>query len=516
MPRLTRRQTLQGMAGAVAALALPRRTAALGQETAFPVDLVRFAWGTDVGAPTPFQVSPAGPGGPVLLTLIYDTLTWKDAEGIVPWLATEWTISDDGLVYTFRLVDGATWHDGQPLTAADVAFSFDYYAQHPYTWMSTEVVASTTVTDDGAIRIALKRPYAAFVEDIAGVVPIVPRHVWEPVADPIGYDGADRFVGSGPFALEEYDQTAGAYRLLANDRYWHGRPRVREWRQITVPAEARIQVVQQGEADISYGTDASVVDLLAGAPRLDVFETAPHSIVRLAVNTERPPLDRKEVRQAIAYALDRRQIAETITRGPAIVGSAGVVPPETPWHNPTLTQYDYDPDRARELLGGETFTLDLIADANVRDPDLMAPMLETVGITLNVQRVDGPTRIALLDEGDFQLALVTHIGVGGDPDYLRRWYAGEEANAFAKGSIFRNEEYARLGEEQAATLNPDARRAIVFRMQEILAEHLPTITLYHRRFYWVYDPAVVTPIETWGGLLNGVPFPNNKLALIDA
>jgi peptide/nickel transport system substrate-binding protein len=113
------------------------------------------------------------------------------------------------------------------------------------------------------------------------------------------------------------------------------------------------------------------------------------------------------------------------------------------------------------------------------------------------------------------LALTSHIGVGGDPDFLRRWYAGEEANAFARGSIFHDDEYAALGEEQAATLDPERRRAIVFRMQEILAEQLPTIVLYHRRFYWVYDPAVVTPVETWGGLLNGVPFPNNKLALID-
>ena len=515
MRSLTRRQTLQGMAGAVAALALPKAIAVRGQETAPPVDLVRFAWGTDVGAPTPFQISPAGPGGPVLLSLLYDTLTWKDAEGIVPWLATDWTVTDDGLGYTFRLVENATWHDERPLTAEDVAFSFDYYARHPYPWMGTEVVASSEVVDRGTVRIALKRPYAAFIEDIAGVVPIVPRHVWEPVADPIAYDGRDRFVGSGPFRLEEYDQTAAAYRLLANDRYWRGRPRVREWRQITAPAEAQLRVVQQGEADLSFGTDASVVDLLAGDPRLRVFATAPHSIVRLAVNTARPPLDRKEVRQAIAYALDRQQIAETITRGPAIVGSAGVVPPETPWHNPALPAYGFDPDQARELLGGESLTLGLIADANARDPDLMAPMLEEVGITLDVQRVDGPTRIALLDEGDFDLALVTHIGVGGDPDFLRRWYAGEEANAFAKGSIFANAEYAALGEEQAATLDADARRAIVFRMQAILAEELPTIALYHRRFFWVHDPAVFTPLETWGGLLNGVPFPNNKLTLIE-
>jgi peptide/nickel transport system substrate-binding protein len=128
--------------------------------------------------------------------------------------------------------------------------------------------------------------------------------------------------------------------------------------------------------------------------------------------------------------------------------------------------------------------------------------------------VDAPTRAQLLGDGAFQLALTSHIGVGGDPDYLRRWYAGEEANAFAQGSIFRHERYARLGQEQAAALDPETRRTIVFEMQEILAEELPTIVLYHRRFSWVYDPGAFTPMETWGGLLNGVPFPNNKLTLV--
>ncbi|MBA3416155.1 MAG: ABC transporter substrate-binding protein [Chloroflexia bacterium] len=511
----TRRQALLGVAAALGSQVLPSRPAAARQPERPAVDLVRFAWGTDVGSPTPFQVSTAGPAGAVLLSLIYDTLTWKDGEGIIPWLATEWEASADGLVYTFRLVDGATWHDGQPLTAADVAFSFEYYARHPYTWMTTEVVATAAAIDEQTARITLKRPYAPFLEDIAGVVPIVPRHVWEPVADPITYDRADRFVGSGPFSLAEYDQTEGAYRLSAHDGYWRGRPLAREWRQLTVPNEARVLVVQQGEADVSYTPDASVREVLAGEERLRVFETAPHSIVRLAINTERAPLDRVEVRQAIAYALDRRLIAETVTRGPAIVGSAGVIPPETPWYNPALRQYDHAPERAQELLGGERFTLDLIADATSREPELMRPMLAAVGITLNVQLVDPPTRIALLDAGEFQLAQVQHIGVGGDPDFLRRWYAGEEANAFAKGSIFQNDEFTMLGEEQAATLAPEERRALVDRMQEILAEELPTIALYHRRFYWVHDPAVFTPMETWGGLMNGIPFPNNKLALLE-
>jgi peptide/nickel transport system substrate-binding protein len=526
---LTRRQFLQGTAGLIGvALAggcgqdrAPALTPVpLPQPSPTPPatpatgGLLRFAWWTDVGKPTPFQISTVGPGGAVLISLIFDTLTWKDQQGIIPWLASSWETAPDGLSYTFRLVEGARWQDGRPLTADDVKFSFDYYAAHAYRWMPTPMVAGADVLGPQRVQLRLKRPYAAFLEDIAGVVPIIPRHVWERVTDPVKYNGPDATLGSGPLRFVSRDEAAGAYRLAAHPTYWRGPPRVAEWRQFTVPAEARVEIVRQDSADVSLSSDASARDLLAGDSRLRVFETAPLSIVRLVVNTGSAPLDRKEVRQAVAYALDRTRIAETVTRGPAIVTGTGVVPPETPWYNPALPQYAYDPEHARALLGGQPLTLNLVADPSAREPDLMRPMLQDVGITLNVQKADAATRNQLLHDGQFQLALTSHIGVGGDPDYLRRWYAGEETNAFAQGSIFHNNAYNALGTQEATILDPVQRRDLVFRMQAILAEELPTIVLYHRRFYWVYDPAVFTPLETAGGLMNGIPFPNNKLTLL--
>ncbi len=530
--RLTRRQMLRAIAGLGGAALLSgcgagipastptrragSRLAPSGTAAQTATDILRFAWWTDVGNLTPFQVSTTGPGGAVLLTLVYDTLTWKDERGIIPWLASGWEAAEDGSEYTFRLVEDVSWQDGKPLTADDVKFSFDYYAEHPYRWMPADVVESADVVGSGQVRVRLRRSYAPFLEDIAGSLPVIPRHIWEQVADPVKYSSPDGTTGSGPFRLASHDEAEGSYRLTANVQYWRGRPLVSEFRQLMVPPETRVEIVRKGEADVSLSTDASVRDLLANARPLKVFETAPLSLVRLALNTGRPPLDRKEVRQALVYAVDRERIAEAMTRGPAIRGSSGVVPPETPWHNPSLNQYEHNPERARELLGGRSFTLDLVADAQAREPDLMQPMLQAVGITLNVQRVDAPTRTQLLREGNFQMSLTAHIGTGGDPDYLRRWYTGEEANAFAQGSIFHNEEYTRLGEEQAAALDREKRREIVFRMQEILAEELPTIVLYHRRFYWIYNPGVFTPMQTAGGLMNGIPFPNNKLALIES
>jgi peptide/nickel transport system substrate-binding protein len=220
------------------------------------------------------------------------------------------------------------------------------------------------------------------------------------------------------------------------------------------------------------------------------------------------------VRQAVAYALDRASIAQAVTKGAPVVGSAGVVPPETPWFNPRVRTYPFDPDRARELLQGRSYTLELLADPSNREPELIQPMLQAAGINLVVKRVDSKTRTQLLREKNFLLSLVQHIGVGGDPDFLRRWYAGEEANDFAQGSVFHHPEYERLAREQAATLDPAKRKELAFRMQEILAEELPTIVLYYRRFYWVYESTKYTPMNTWGGLMNGIPLVQNKLTFL--
>lgn len=509
MHQLNRRQLVSGFAiGSLGLSAIQPKI--LGSQNA-DAALV-WSWGNS-GIPNPFRVSAAGPGGAILISLIYDTLTWKDESGIIPWLASEWSTDAAGIVYTFEIVSGAVWHDGTPLTAADVAFSFGYYANFPYAWMRSDIV-STAVADGNSVKITLMQPYAAFIEDIAGIVPIIPRHVWETVTDPVTYDGVGITLGSGPYQLAEFSDTEGAYRFTANPSYWNGIAAYTEIRQIAVPAEALIESVRAAEVDLASSSDASIRDVLADDSRLEIYESAPLSIVRLAINTRVAPLDRREVRQAICYALDRMMIAESITRGPAIIGSSGVVPPETPWYNPNLIQYEFNPQRARELLAGEQLTLNLVADTNAREPDLMVTMLADVGITLNIQRVDGPTRIQLLRDGDYELGFLTHIGVGGDPDYLRRWYSGEETNAYAQGSVFTNADYTRIGAEQAATLDPELRKELVFQMQDILAEELPTIVLYHRRFYWMHDPARFTPMATWGGLMNGIPFPHNKLALL--
>jgi peptide/nickel transport system substrate-binding protein len=473
-----------------------------------------MAW-TDVGFPTPFRVSTAGPGGAVLLSLLYDTLTWKDENEVIPWLATSWDTSPDGLDFSFALAHDVRWQDGQPLTAEDVAFSFAYYGVHAYRWMPTDsLVASASAIDASHVRIHLKAPYPAFLEEVAGSVPIIPRHVWASVADPLQYAGADASVGSGPYRLAEYRSADGAYRLTANSDYFKGRPRIDEIQQLNVPNETLMQAVQQGQVDLAYTTDASVVDLFGSSSRVRVLATAPLSVVRLVLNVEQPPLDRIEVRQALAYAIDRQAIAAAVTHGAPVLGSAGVIPPETPWFAASVRQYAYDPAAARALLGGQRLSMELLSTPDYREPELLAPMLAAVGVDLQTHRVDVPTRVQLLAEHRFQLAELQHIGVGGDPDYLPRWYAGQESNQAAQGDLLHDPAFDAVAAQQSTTLDPAVRKTQVAQLQAILAEDVPTIPLYYRRFYWVYDSTRVSPMNTWSGLMNGIPFVDNKLIFL--
>jgi peptide/nickel transport system substrate-binding protein len=191
-----------------------------------------------------------------------------------------------------------------------------------------------------------------------------------------------------------------------------------------------------------------------------------------------------------------------------------VIPPETPWFAPSVRQYAFDPSAARALLGGQQLSLSLLATPDYREPELLAPMLAAIGIDLQTRRVDVPTRTQLLAEQRFQLAELQHIGIGGDPDYLRRWYTGQESNQAAQGDVLHDPAFDALAAQQAGTLDPDLRKTQIAQLQAMLAEDVPTIPLYYRRFYWVYDSTRLSPMNTRSGLMNGIPFVDNKLIFL--
>lgn len=534
---LLRAGALGGAALATAPLITACRSTPAGTSPAAAPSATRAArrltlsWWTDIGFPSPFAFIPLGPGGVVRTSLLFDTLTWKDERGIIPWLAERWAVSGDGLEYTFNLRPNISWHDGRPLTADDVAFSYLYYRRHAFPWGSSEMVTGAEVIDARTARVRLDRPFAPFLENVAGLLPILPRHIWEPVSDPRRFSGPDAAMGSGPYRFGSYKEGAGEYQFDAHAAYFRGRPAVDTLRYVVVPPAQGVVGLQTHAADAILATDYDVAQAFGQGPNYRALQTPPFSIMRVIFNVDRAPFDQKPFRQAMAYALDRQQIGERVIHGNVTPGNPGVIPPGSPWYNPDVAQYPYDPARARAMLDGlgyrarpdglrgmpdgSPLAVDLLADPAAADVEIVRLMLKEYGIDVRPITADAKARTDLMKNRRFGMALTAHIGVGGDPDFLRRWYANQAYNSFEDGNALHSDEFARLADQQAAEGDVNRRRALVNRMQAILAEELPTLALYHRPFYWLYDPSAYQGwFNTWGGIMDGIPLLDNKLAFL--
>ncbi|MDR7530618.1 MAG: ABC transporter substrate-binding protein [Armatimonadota bacterium] len=495
-----------------------------------PIPVVRIAWWTDVGFPSPFAFSTVGPGGVVRLTLLYDSLLWKDERGLVPWLAEAYRLSADATAYVFRLRSGVRWHDGRPLGAWDVRFTFAYFRKHPFRWVDTGVVQDVEVRDRQTAVVRLSRPFAPFLENVAAVVPIIPEHVWKPVTFPEQLQELRAVVGSGPYRLAEYRPEAGQYRFVAFEGYFRGAPRVQEVRYVVVPLARQVLSVQSGEVDLAMTLAPEAVELFRSHPYLRVMVTEPLSVARLVFNLDHPLAGQKRFRQAVAHAVDVAGITRLVTREAGVPGSQGVVRPGDPWYTPEVRRYVHDPARARGLLrelgyedrdgdgylearDGTRLVVEVLTSAP-RETEPVLQSLARAGIEARARVADPATRAQLASEGRFVVLYTTHVGAGGDPDYLRTWFSGEEANAFARGSALRHPEFLRTAHLQAEAVDPSRRRALVHRLQRILAEELPTVVLFWRPFFWIYDSRKLAPLNTRGGMLNGIPLAENKLAFL--
>ncbi len=442
--------------------------------------------GGNIGVPNPFRHTIRGPGI-ARMQILYDSLLEKDENGDIPWLAESWELSEDGTVYTFRLRENTFWHDGEPLTAEDVVFTFAYYRKHLPVYGrlmagGEYIVADARAVDPRTVEITLPRFDNTYLASV-GLARILPKHIWEKVEDPTAYDGEGVTVGSGPYRLHRFDAKQGAYRYVTFDRYWGPKPGAEavEW----VPVGDRVLAFEKGEIDLINAP----VDLLPRYKNDPVFTIlTAHSLhsYRLMMNMEAvPALRDAAVRKAMAYALDREGLVKSIARGSATVSSMGYVPAESPWHNPGIEQYPHDPRRAKELLGGRSFSFSLLTDntpEGTKTAELIKLSLSAVGIDAVVKSVEGRTRDNAMRTGEYELLLVNFGGMGGDPDFIRALYG--VGAGLVKG--WSNEELSELLNAQTVERDAEVRKAMVFRIQEILADEVPVVMLFGAVDNFVY------------------------------
>ena len=489
----------------------------------------------DFGFPSVYTISPKGQGY-MTLSYIFDTLMWKDESGLIPYLAEDYSVSEDGLTYTFQLRKGVSFTDGTPFTAEDVKFTFDYMKEHPYKWVSVSMVEEASVVDEHTVEIKLNKTYNPFLSDVAGSLPILPKHIWENVTEPETFTEPEAAISTGPFILENYDAAAGTYTFKANEDYFYGDVQIDKLVIANVSGGDSKEALLSGEIaaapNISYKAAMSLKD----SPEYTVLEGPSLSVTRLYFNFDEEAMAVKEIRQAMYHAVNLDEIVEKAYGGAGYPGSAGHVQPGTPWYNPDVRQYAYDVETAKKMLSeagaadsngdgileynGEEMSYTLTFTENDEKlAELLVSYMKAVGIELVPQSADDATVKAAISEGNFELAFNTNGSFGGDPVFLSRFATvgadGAPSVTGQGGTTWENEEYNRIYNESAVEQDDVKRHQQVNELQEIIAEELPCLTLYYKKAVAAYNNTIFDGFYyTPDGISIAVPFIMNKLVFV--
>ncbi|NPV61740.1 MAG: ABC transporter substrate-binding protein [Methanotrichaceae archaeon] len=476
----------------------------------------------DWGFPSPYGHYSRGPGY-VRMSLIFDTLVWKNENGFVPALAESWEYLSDEDAYVFNLRDDVTWNDAEPFSADDVVFTFDYIGDHPYQWVDAGIVKDVEALDENTVKITLEKPYAPFLDQVAGTLPILPEHVYQSVNDPEGFQEDEALTGTGPFKLVDYNKAQGTYLYEANENYYQGSPKVKQLRFVKVSEEMAGASLKKGDVDAA-AVQGEMVDDLKNAG-FKVIEGSHDWNAKLMMNHKAAPLSDVRLRQALAYAIDREALVDTALRGYGLPGSPGLYASDNQWYNPDQEEYSYDPDEAGDLLEDMGYSIDgqyyskdgkplelelLVTSTNERAGEMIKQQLEEAGIKVDMRSVDSKTLDSLVGEWTFDLALSGHGGLGGDPNILNKVIIGQGFNSARYDA---DPKLTEVLQKQNAEMDPEKRKTLVFEAQEIYAQDMPALSLYYTDSYWASDDKVDF-YYTYGGVGSGVPIAINKMALV--
>ncbi|MBA2497019.1 MAG: hypothetical protein H0V33_08000 [Acidimicrobiia bacterium] len=512
-------------------------TGAEDEEAAPRVEVLRLA-GSDSGFPSPFAYM-RGPGF-IRATMIYDTLVWKDSTGeILPWLAESFEESDDGLTHTFTLRPDILWHDGEPLTADDVAFTFQYFRDQT---ISPQIIVQplpgieeVVAVDDLTVEFRLATPLAEFF-GLGGVgsVLIVPEHIWSTVPEAGAATDPAVLVGSGPYRLESYTQGGGSYVYTANDDYFLGAPFVGRLEFSDI--DDALAGVSAGELDFAAasGVVPAVLESVEANPELTVLD-APvgNSGSGLYWNIARGgALADVVFRQACAMAIDRDDLVERLHGGNAQPGNPGWIPPDNPFHV-EVEQYAFDVEAAEAMLDDAGYTREgdgvrqgpdgqpLAFTLSVTNPvtplvELVVGALGAIGVELTPEALDTPTFNQRVIAGESEMSIISFGGMNSDhaPSYLFDVYSSEtNRTQHAQGYV--NPEVDELCALQETQTDVEERMETVAEIQELVADDLPLLPLVYPFSFGVFNPSA---FDQWyfteGGVGGTVPTIENKQVFI--
>lgn len=420
--------------------------------------------------------------------LIFSSLVAHDAQmNIVPDLAERWE-TPDPRTYVFHLRPGVKFHDGRELTSADVKFTFDSIiagAVKTPKRGAFRMVASTEAPDAHTFVFHLREPYASFLFGLTrpsiGIVPRDPTSVM-----------SQHPIGTGPFRFVSAIRDEEII-IERNSDYFGEAAKIERVRFRIVPdAIVRALELRKGSADAEINSltpDMSTV--LANVDGVAVDEQPGTPLTYIAFNFEDPILSHREVRQALAYATDRATLVKYLLRGQARMATS-LLPPNHWAFDPDVTQYGYDPAHAEQLLDSAGFrrgadgirfhlALKTSTDESTRlTSAAIADQWKRVGIALDLRPLEFATFFSDISRGSFQLYTLRWVGANNDPDIFEYVFGSKKFPPDgANRGHYRNPALDSLLDSARVEMDQQKRKAILWQIQEIVAEDEPYINLWY-------------------------------------
>jgi peptide/nickel transport system substrate-binding protein len=445
---------------------------------------------------------------------------------LAPGLAQSWEISEDGLEYTFELEEDVTFHDGEPFNAEAVCFNFDRWYnftgsfQNPsasYYWQTVfggfaetdpdsgapedSYYESCEAVDEGTVVIRLTSPSSA----ILGALSLSNFSIASPAAlqefgadegevdeegifHPTGTFGTEHPIGTGPFQFASW--TRGESLVLERyEDYWGEPATIDELIFRPIPDNAaRLQALQSGEIQGYDLVEPQDIPTIEGDENLQVLDRPPFNVGYIGINQAHPPLDQLEVRQAIAAAVNRQELVDTFYAGRGEVAHA-FMPPDVIGYADDVTQYEYDPEAAQQLLqdaGVQTpVEITFCYPTDVSRPYMPDPQrnFEAIAADLNEAgfRIQprsapwSPDYLGLVDEGRCPLYLLGWTGDFGDPDNFVGTFFQNAQPAWG----FENQEIFDILDEAEAETDLEAREGLYQEANRLIMDFLPGVPYVH-------------------------------------
>jgi peptide/nickel transport system substrate-binding protein len=444
--------------------------------------------------------------------------------GPAPALAESWETSEDGLTWTYHLNPDARWSDGEPVTSADVKYTFERIMGEKQALYIDYLGQIETIEtpDEHTVVMTTKQPS---VQMLSLFVYILPQHIWEDVpADETKSFRNEPVVGSGPFQAVEW-RRGQFVRLERNPHWWGKQPAVDEIiMQFYDNPDTMVQALKQGEVDYIYNPPLNLFKTLENQPNIEAVSAPDPGFTELAFNlyepspelieqfdapktsTGHPALLDPGVREAINWAIDEQELTDKVLAGEGVPGSTLVPPVLAKYHLdlPEEERFGFDLDRAQELLAeagwedtnnngtvdsnGEELELRLFARSESADSTKAAQFveswLEDVGIGVDTKAVSDNTLTDDIYAADYDM-FIWGWGSDPDPDFILSVLTCDQIMGWSD-TFWCDEEYSRMYGEQKTLLDIDERAETIKEMQRIAYEANPYVIFFYDNQFEAY------------------------------